>query len=77
MTTTSSVEVVPEFTSLGVNRVVNALDWGPNGLIAYCGHHVVCLYDPEVSRPAAKVLPCCGCDAAAAVVFCCRAAKHQ
>lgn len=40
--------VTPAFVSCGVNRVVNALDWGENGLIAYCGHRIICIYDPEV-----------------------------
>jgi len=39
-----------DFVSVGVTRVVNALDWGNDGLIAYGGHHIVCIYDPEV-RP--------------------------
>lgn len=45
-----SMRVQPTFVSCGVNRVVNALDWGPNGLIAYAGHWLVCIYDPEVSH---------------------------
>jgi hypothetical protein len=42
----------PRFTSVGVNRVVHALDWGGDGggLIAYGGANAVCLYDPQV-RP--------------------------
>ena len=42
------MELTPEFVSLGVNRVVGALDWGDSGLVAYGGHHIVCIYDPEV-----------------------------
>jgi elongator complex protein 2 len=42
------MELTPEFVSLGVNRVVGALDWGDNGLVAYGGHHIVAIYDPEV-----------------------------
>ena len=38
-----------EFVSVGVNRVANALDWGEDGLVAYGGHHIVAIYDPEVS----------------------------
>lgn len=34
--------------SVGCNRVVGALDWGPTGLIAYGGHNSVVIYDPEV-----------------------------
>lgn len=37
-----------EFVSVGVNRVANALDWGEDGLVAYGGHHMVAIYDPEV-----------------------------
>jgi hypothetical protein len=44
------MRVEPQFVSVGVNRIVNALDWGDNGLIAYAGHHIVCVYDPEVSN---------------------------
>lgn len=40
--------VSSQFVSVGVNRVVNALDWGDNGLIAFCGHRIICIYDPEV-----------------------------
>lgn len=36
------------FTSVGCNRVVNALDWGPE-LVGYGGHNVVVLYNPKVS----------------------------
>jgi elongator complex protein 2 len=42
------MRVSPDFVSVGVNRVVNALDWGDNGLIAYCGHSIVCIYNPQV-----------------------------
>jgi hypothetical protein len=45
-----SMRVEPQFVSVGVNRIVNALDWGDNGLIAYAGHHIVCIYDPEVCK---------------------------
>ena len=37
------------FTSIGCNRVVNALDWGPTGYVAFGGHNVVAIYDPAVS----------------------------
>jgi hypothetical protein len=46
------MRVSPQFVSVGVNRVVNALDWGDNGLIAFCGHKIVCVYDPDVSMRA-------------------------
>lgn len=42
------MRVEPHFVSVGVNRIVNALDWGDNGLIAYAGHHIVCVYEPVV-----------------------------
>lgn len=42
------LQLEPVFTSVGVNRVVNTLDWGANGLIAYGGHSIVCLYDHKV-----------------------------
>ena len=42
-----AVEV--SFTSVGCNRVVNALDWGYDGCIAYGGHNLVAIYDPKVS----------------------------
>ena len=44
---TMAVEV--SFTSVGCNRVVNALDWGHDGCIAYGGHNLVAIYDPKVS----------------------------
>ena len=34
----------------GCNRVVNALDWGAAGLLAYAAHNAVMIYDPEVRR---------------------------
>jgi hypothetical protein len=37
-----------QFTSVGVNRVVGAADWGINGLVAYGGHHMIVIYEPEV-----------------------------
>lgn len=43
----------PQFCSVGVNRVVHALDWGGSqGLIAYGGHHLVCIYDAQASAAA-------------------------
>ena len=36
-----------EFVSIGVNRVVNSLDWGDGGRIAYGGHDSVIIYDPD------------------------------
>jgi hypothetical protein len=50
------MRVSTQFVSCGVNRVANALDWGDNGLIAYCAHKIVCVYDPEVGPdPCQKV----------------------
>lgn len=42
------VDVWQEHISAGCNRVTNALDWGPDGLLAYGAHNSVLLYDPEV-----------------------------
>lgn len=42
------MEVVQEHVSAGCNRVVGALDWGRNGLVAYAAHNLVVLYDAEV-----------------------------
>ncbi len=44
----AGLSVQREFVSIGVNRVVNALDWGQDGRVAYGGHHQVVIYDPEV-----------------------------
>jgi hypothetical protein len=38
-----------EFTSIGCNRVVNALDFGESNLIAYGAHHFVVIYNVAVS----------------------------
>ncbi|KAG1654228.1 hypothetical protein FOA52_004504, partial [Chlamydomonas sp. UWO 241] len=43
-------EVTRRFVSVGVNRVVNALDWGDDGRLAYGGHHMVVVYDPEAAE---------------------------
>ena len=42
------MEVVQEHFSAGCNRVVGALDWGGNDLVAYAAHNLVVLYDAEV-----------------------------
>ena len=42
------MEVVQEHVSAGCNRVVGALDWGENDLVAYAAHNLVVLYDAEV-----------------------------
>ena len=44
----SIMRLLPRFISAGCNRIVNALDWGDNGLIAYAAASAVCIYDPEV-----------------------------
>ena len=38
-----------EFTSAGCNRVVNALDWGGQDVLAYGAHNVLIIYDAAVS----------------------------
>ena len=38
-----------EFTSIGCNRVVNALDWGNGDIIAFGAHHFVVIYNTAVS----------------------------
>jgi len=47
MTDSSSVRL--DYVSAGCNRVVGALDWGEEGLIAYCAHHAIAIYDPATS----------------------------
>lgn len=42
------MDVSMDYVSLGCNRVANALDWGPNGLIAFGGCSVVAIYDVQV-----------------------------
>lgn len=37
-----------EFLSLGCNRVVDVLDWGLNGLVAFGGHWSLAVFLPEV-----------------------------
>ena len=43
-----SPKVTLESTQCGVNRVVNALDWGEHGQVAYAAQHMVVIYDPQV-----------------------------
>lgn len=38
-----------EFTSIGCNRVVNALHFGESNLIAYGAHHFVVIYNFAVN----------------------------
>ncbi len=42
------MDVALEHVSIGCERVVNNLDWGPSGLIAYGAHNLVVIYDAEV-----------------------------
>lgn len=43
-----SMHVTQEHVIAGCNRVVGALDWGDNHLVAYAAHNLVILYDPQV-----------------------------
>ena len=47
MADSSSVRL--DYVSAGCNRVVGALDWGEGGLIAYCAHHAIAIYNPATS----------------------------
>ena len=38
-----------EYVAAGCNRVVGALDWCEEGLIAYCAHHAIAIYNPATS----------------------------
>lgn len=38
------------YVSVGCNKVVGALSWGSQGLIAYAAHNLVVLYDAEVRK---------------------------
>jgi hypothetical protein len=42
------MSVTARFTSAGVNRLTDALDWGEQQLLAYASHHAVIVYDPQV-----------------------------
>lgn len=42
------MNVETDFVSVGCNRVVNALDWGEDDLIAYGAHHTVAIYSVSV-----------------------------
>ncbi len=42
------MDVTQEHVSAGCNRVVGALDWGDNHVVAYAAHNLVILYDAEV-----------------------------
>lgn len=52
----SLMEIEPVFISIGCNRVVYALDWGPGGHVAYGGHNVIAIYDPKVSHGVLQTL---------------------
>lgn len=53
-----SMNVERRFVSVGVNRVVNALDWGEDGRVVYGGHHRVVVYDPKVRTTATAHAAC-------------------
>jgi hypothetical protein len=44
-----NIDVDIEFACVGCNRVVNALDWGENEVLAYGAHNMVALYNIHVS----------------------------
>jgi hypothetical protein len=52
-----AIAVQPQFISIGVNRVVNALDWGTNELVAYGGHNTLVIYDPKVEAADHRRMP--------------------
>ncbi|KAL4524822.1 hypothetical protein Ndes2526A_g06926 [Nannochloris sp. 'desiccata'] len=54
MTDSSSVRL--DYVSAGCNRVVGALDWSEEGLIAYCAHHAIAIYDPATSSIVSTLL---------------------
>lgn len=43
------MELELEYVSAGCNRIVNSLDWGACGLIAYAAHNSVFVYDDKVA----------------------------
>ena len=51
---TASVHL--SYVNAGCNRIVGALDWGEGGLIAYCAHHAIFIYDPEANSIVATLL---------------------
>jgi elongator complex protein 2 len=46
---TDSSPVRLDYVAAGCNRVVGALDWAEAGLIAYCAHHAIAIYNPATS----------------------------
>ncbi|KAK9841002.1 hypothetical protein WJX81_004992 [Elliptochloris bilobata] len=44
-----------EYTSVGCNRVANALDWSPTGEVAYGAHSAVAIYDVEAAKVVATL----------------------
>ncbi|GFH18193.1 uncharacterized protein HaLaN_14952 [Haematococcus lacustris] len=42
------MHVRQDIVSVGVNRVVNAVDWSNSGLVAYGAHTMVALYEPQL-----------------------------
>lgn len=50
-----NVKVECQHISAGVNRVVNGLDWGANGLVAFGAHNAVALFDVQTKRMCATL----------------------
>jgi elongator complex protein 2 len=45
-----------DYVAAGCNRVVGALDWADEDLIAYCAHHAIAIYDPSTSSIVSTLL---------------------
>jgi elongator complex protein 2 len=41
------MQVKLEYVSVGCNRVVNTLDWGPSSLISFGAANQVVIFDPQ------------------------------
>ncbi|KAL6746553.1 WD40-repeat-containing domain protein, partial [Haematococcus lacustris] len=50
------MHVRQDIVSVGVNRVVNAVDWSDSGLVAYGAHTMVALYEPQSAKVLATML---------------------
>ncbi|KAL6744655.1 WD40-repeat-containing domain protein, partial [Haematococcus lacustris] len=50
------MHVRQDIVSVGVNRVVNAVDWSDGGLVAYGAHTMVALYEPQSAKVLATML---------------------
>lgn len=44
----NNVVVTHVYTSVGCNRVPQALDWGNNGFVCFAASQAVAIYDPKV-----------------------------